>query len=70
MSDVKAKSPQQQWWMDQSREDRARMLVPFVQLATTEKPQKCPWQDTTDQEFEQFLDMLKWAREANKTWNK
>ena len=70
MSDVKAKSPQQQWWMDQSREDRARMIVPFVQLVNTEKPQKCPWQDTTDQEFEQFIAMLKWAREANKTWSK
>ena len=49
-----------QWWSRLSNDDRARILVPYIQLqAFAKKPWKCDWEHTTDEEMDRLHRLVK-----------
>lgn len=49
-----------QWWSSLDHNDRARIIVPFIQLVGwKEKPFKCHWEYLSDQELDKLWQMLK-----------
>ena len=51
------------WWHTLDNEDRARFIVPFVQLQMFhKKPWKCDWQHISDEELRQFIELIYEAR--------
>ena len=56
-----------QWWQELSHEDRARILVPFIQLQMfSKKPWKCDWQCESE-ELERLFRVARWGYNNKKT---
>lgn len=48
------------WWSSLSTDDRARILVPYIQLQSfAKKPWKCDWEHTTTLELDRLHQLVK-----------
>ena len=49
------------WWNSLDMDERARIIVPFVQLQMSNKPWKCEWEHITRQEMDLFIGLVREA---------
>ena len=46
------------WWKSLDMSERARIVVPFVQLQMSNKPWKLDWHCITDEELEKLFKLI------------
>lgn len=49
------------WWQSLDRSERARIIVPFIQLVNTDKCHKPPWEHITAREMDLLLGLVREA---------
>ena len=52
-----------QWWNSLTTDDKARIVIPFIQLSQFKKPWKADWEHITDEELDKLFDLVREQRQ-------